>query len=1060
MFTFCPLQGARSESTASQSLLELDGGVKVLVDVGWDESFDAEKLRELEKQVPTISLVLLTHATVSHIAAFAYCCKNFPLFARIPIFATKPVIDLGRTLLQDLYASTPLAAAIIPCTSLTEVAYSYEQSTAAEHSRFLLPAPTPDEITRYFSLIRELKYSQPHQPQAPPNLPPLNGLTITAYNAGRTLGGTLWHIQLGLESIVYSVDWGQYKENVFAGAAWIGGAHGGGSEVIEQLRKPTALVSSSRAPQVDRPGLRDEHLLETIRTCVVRGGTVLIPVDSTARILELAYFLEHAWRKEASSSSSSSNNDGENLSRSKLYLAGRTSGSLVRHARTLLEWMNDSIVQEFEAVADGAKQANGRGGGGSGGGDDSKSKEAGPFDLRHMRLLERRSQVDRVLSQAPSSGSGGKVILASDASLEWGFSKEILRRIADDPQNLVILTEVPGVLSDDRPPSIARTLWEWWRDGSNQDAESATDRLVQGAGRPLEFRDTRKVALEGAELALYQQWLATQRQLQATQLSTAGSGGVGASLVGDGGMGNLGGGIAALLEDGADDVSSESSSDSDEESDGDRQGKVLNVSTTIGQASRKKVVLRDEDLGVNILIKRKGHFDFDVRGKKGRERIFPVPVRRKRNDDFGELIRPDEYLREEEKEEENDNKSGWAGGDGTAQLSEMLGKKRKWDDVGAARGQGDNKRPNHDGNNSNGNNNNSNGHRRGDSTDGKRRGRGGDGSDDEGGADKDGGHYDSDVDGDDAEDAAEAAMTASVLGPAKLISTTESVPARLRIAYVDYSGLHTARNLEILLPLVEPRKLILVGGSDAETAAVAAHYRSVVSTNRGVAESDVDVLLPIVGGPAVDASVDTHAWVVKLADALVKKLKWQNLRGLGIVTMTGQLRPGLAAALPAAANAPAAIEDKPADADGNNDADEGSSKRQKTDASGSALTVVATSSAAPAASPNAQLPTLDVLPSNIALAAARAGTQPLHVGELRLADLRRTMQASGHTAEFRGEGTLVIDGSVAVKKTTTGRVEVESIGLPSDGGPATKMGGTFYAVKRMIYDGLAVVAGG
>ncbi|CAK7213938.1 hypothetical protein SCUCBS95973_001968 [Sporothrix curviconia] len=1024
MFTFCPLQGARSESTASQSLLELDGGVKVLVDVGWDESFDAEKLRELEKQVPTISLVLLTHATISHIAAFAYCCKNFPLFARIPIFATKPVIDLGRTLLQDLYASTPLAAATIPRTSLTEVAYSYEQSLSAENSRFLLPAPTPDEITRYFSLIRELKYSQPHQPQAPPNLTPLNGLTITAYNAGRTLGGTLWHIQLGLESIVYGVDWGQYKENVFAGAAWIGGAHGGGSEVIEQLRKPTALVSSSRSPNVVRPGLRDDQLLETIRSCVVRGGTVLIPVDSTARILELAYFLEHAWRKDAASTSA---NDGDNLARSKLYLAGRTSGSLIRHARTLLEWMNDSIVQEFEAVADGAKQANGRGSGG----DDNKTKEAGPFDLRHMRLLERKAQVDRVLSQSNSGTTGGKVILASDASLEWGFSKEILRRIADDPQNLVILTEVPGVLSDDRLPSLARTLWEWWRDGSNN-GENEAEQLVHGRGRPIEFHDTRKVPLEGAELALYQQWLATQRQLQATQLSMAGGGGLGGGMGADGGASGLGAGMATLLEDGADDVSSESSSDSDEESDGDRQGKVLNVSTTIGQASRKKVVLRDEDLGVNILIKRKGHYDFDVRGKKGRERIFPIPVRRKRIDDFGELIRPDEYLREEEREEDTGNDAPARGGDSAPQQpQDGLGKKRKWDDVGTTR-KGDNKRANH-------NNNESNGHRRGDSDGGRRRGRG-DGSDDDASHDGDGddeGDYD-----DEADPAANAAS--SVLGPSKLIATTESVPVHLRIAYVDYSGLHTARNLEILLPLVEPRKLILVGGSDAETEAVAEHYRSVVSTNRGVAIEDVDVLLPRVGGPAVDASVDTHAWVVRLADALVKKLKWQNLRGLGIVTMTGQLRPGAA---PATAGAAAAIEDAPADA-------EESSKRQKTDAG---AMVVATSQAG--AAPPA-LPILDVLPNSLALAAARTGTQPLHVGELRLADLRRAMQASGHTAEFRGEGTLVIDGSVAVKKTTTGRVEVESIGLPSDGGPATKLGGTFYAVKRIIYDGLAVVAGG
>lgn len=56
MFSFCPLQGALSESTASQSLLELDGGVKVLVDVGWDETFDVEKLKELEKYAVALEI--------------------------------------------------------------------------------------------------------------------------------------------------------------------------------------------------------------------------------------------------------------------------------------------------------------------------------------------------------------------------------------------------------------------------------------------------------------------------------------------------------------------------------------------------------------------------------------------------------------------------------------------------------------------------------------------------------------------------------------------------------------------------------------------------------------------------------------------------------------------------------------------------------------------------------------------------------------------------------------------------------------------------------------------
>ena len=88
------------------------------------------------------------------------------------------------------------------------------------------------------------------------------------------------------------------------------------------------------------------------------------------------------------------------------------------------------------------------------------------------------------------------------------------------------------------------------------------------------------------------------------------------------------------------------------------------------------------------------------------------------------------------------------------------------------------------------------------------------------------------------------------------------------------------------------------------------------------------------------------------------------------------------------------------------------------------------------------------------LSAARTAAQPLHVGDLRLADLRRAMQGSGHGAEFRGEGMLVVDGTVAVRKTAEGRVEVESVGVPTVGRRST-----LYEVKRAIYQGLAVVAG-
>ncbi|KAK3305771.1 beta-lactamase-like protein [Chaetomium strumarium] len=989
MFTFTPLQGALAESTASQSLLELDGGVKVLIDVGWDETFDVEKLRELEKQIPTLSLILLTHATVDHLGAYAHCCKHFPLFTRIPVYATRPVIDLGRTLTQDLYASTPVAATTISPTSLAEVAYSYAQTSSADHNLLLQP-PTPEEIARYFSLIQPLKYSQPHQPLPSPFSPPLNGLTITAYNSGHTLGGTIWHIQHGLESIVYAVDWNQARENVFSGAAWLGGGHGsaGGAEVIEQLRKPTALVCSSRTPETALArARRDEQLLESIKLCIARGGTVLVPVDSSARVLELSYLLEHAWRAEIA-------NNNDVFKSTKLYLAGRSIGSTMRNARSMLEWMDDSIVREFEAVAGGARAGNSGGGG-------RKGKDAGPFDFKHIRLLERKAQVERILQQAADdSEPKGKVILATDTSLEWGFSKDVLKAIAGDARNLVVLTEKPSL--NRGKPSIARTLWEWWKERKDgvaveQTSSGDTFEQVYVGNRELEVADASRQALEGNELGVYQQWLATQRQLQATLQS--------------------GGAVASDPSADVVDDASETTTET-EESETEQQGKALNVSTTIGQASRKKVVLKDEDLGITILFKKKGVYDFDVRGKKGRERMFPIVLRRKRNDEFGELVRPEEYLRAEEREDTDGQEERQDGG----RQEQGLGKKRKFDDVGAAGkgGSGPNKRPQA---------------KRALSDEPEATAL----SDGSGGDELD-----------ELEDEEEA-----VVGPAKLVVTTHTVSVRLRIAFVDFSGLHDKRSLNMLIPLIQPRKLILVAGAEEDTHALAADCKKLLGAQltSESSQNSVDVFTPAVN-TTVNASVDTNAWVVKLADPFVKRLKWQNVRGLGIVTVTGLLLPG----------GEIAIQQQQQDSERLEDGDTANKRQKLEDTPSAAATpepngaLVATTTAA---KNKPALPTLDVLPPTLA-SAVRSAAQPLHVGDLRLADLRRAMLSAGHRAEFRGEGTLLIDGTVAVRKTTTGRVEIESVDFPlsvRDGGARGGGGGTFYEVRRKIYEGLAVVAG-
>ncbi|ORY60775.1 cleavage and polyadenylation specificity factor subunit 2 [Pseudomassariella vexata] len=918
MFTFTPLQGARSESSAVQSILELDGGIKVLIDVGWDESFDVEKLKELEKQIPTLSLVLLTHATISHLGAYAHCCKHLPLFTRIPVYATTPVIALGRTSLQELYASTPLAATTIPKSSLNELS----QATSAE-SNILLQPPTHEEIATYFSLIHPLKYSQPHQPLSSPFSPPLNGLTITAHNSGSTLGGTMWHIQHGLESIVYAVDWNQGRENVYAGAAWLGGAGGGGAEVIEQLRKPTALICSSKGAR--KPPLakakRDEPLLETVQACVANGGVVLIPVDSSARVLELAYLMEHAWRQDAASKGS--------LHASKLYLAGRSIHSTMRYARSMLEWMDERIVQEFEDVADLSKRGNGVTDG------TAQGKQGGPFDFKFLKLLDRKGQIDKVLApNSDGSTSGGKVILASDSSLEWGFSKDVFTVLVQDPKNLLILTGLPAPPSDGNS-ALASTFYRWWRDAvvekEKQGAEAtrtgigADGVLVQvaGRGREAEVRNVQKLPLEGDDLRVYRLWLAQQRQLQDT-LQTGGATALESSLD-------------------VDDVSSESSSDSDD-SETHQQGKALNVSTTLGRTTRKKTALADEDLGPNILLKKKAVYDYDVRGKSGRDAMFPHPVQRRRADDYGEFIRVEDFVKAEERQDDGQN--GDQAGKGDVQAN--IGRKRKWTDSAPNKGQGSSdKRPRLERNAS--------------------------------------AEYETAiVDGppqnelDDVPDDEEELVT----GPYKLAITRENVSINFNIAFIDFSGIHDKRSLHMLIPLIQPRKLILTGGNPEETDELAADLPQLLQ--------NIDIHKPDMGS-SVDASADTNAYTIKIAPTLYKGLKWQSVGNVKIATIFGRLEPG---------------------SDGTPILD--------------IATVIATG-----------------------MTAGHHSVKPFHVGELRLANLRKDLRDIGYSTEFMGEGTLLVQNSVIVRKAaTSGRIEVESSGWDTS---------TVQTVRKMIYDKLAVV---
>jgi cleavage and polyadenylation specificity factor subunit 2 len=868
------------------------------------------------------------------------------------VYATAPVKSLGRALLQDIYSSNPLAASSIPQSVLKEVSLGTGASSEALDSNILLQPPTADEITGYFNLIHPLKYSQPHEPESSPASPPLNGLTITAYSAGHSLGGTIWHIQHGLESIVYAVDWNQAKDSALQAAAWLGA---GGGDVIESLRRPTALICSSRCSQrlVMSGGreTRDEEMIRHIKQTIARGGSVLIPSDSCARALELAYFLEESWNNEKPAVGG----NADSLRSAKLYFASASGGSTMRYARSMLEWMDQDIIREFEAMAQAGTQRQ----------QDGTTGGRAPFDFRFLKVIERTKQLEKLFANA-----GPKVILATDLSLEWGYARKLFESFSTDNNNLIILSE-PLVQRISGRDSLGASLWSMF---SNSMSIAPTKDVIDAMGHSVTYMEAETKPLEGDELLLYQQYLARERQRQWKMTSDS---------------------ATTLREDVIDDSSSSSSEES-MGSGAEQQGKALNISTTLSHA-RHKAGLTDAELGIEILIRKTGHYDYDVRGKKGRDKMYPVlPIRRNQKfDDYGEVIRPEDYLRAEERE----NLDGHDQATGKEEKDTGLGRKRKWTEPalnGDAAINGLSKK--------------------------RKQGHGSEFDDGTAsltltnGADFD---DDSETEGEDEERALD--------GPVKAVFSEKTISLNMRIAYVDFSGLHDKRIMQMLIPLIRPRKLVLIGGNVEETNALKEECRKLLG-NTGSTENASEIFTPVIG-QILNASVDTNAWNVKLSIPLRRQLHWQVVGGLGVVPLTSHLRPDISSA------------------DGEN-LEESKAKRIKSE--GVESTDLATSK--PGVIEN---PVLDVVPTT-STASTRMLARPLHVGDLRLSDLRKVMQSLGLSAEFRGEGTLLINGLVAVRKSAIGRVEVETvIGMP--GFRVTDQ--TFEEVKKRIYASLAAISG-
>ena len=286
--TLTPVYGAQGGGAPLCSLLTIDG-VRILLDCGWSDTFDVAAIEALKALAPSIDIVLLSHPDLTHLGAVPMLLSVWKSSALV--FSTLPVNRMGQMFLYEAYLARSAADASFSTFSLDDVDASFRLVN--------FPGGRWD-ILRY-SEERTLK-----------------GITFSALQSGRMIGGSLWRISKGPESILYAVGFNHRTERHLGKA--------GGLSLSALHRRPTLMISDAVNGLVIHPvpsaaaaaalsanvsgkdqaagaaatkasvrDAADRELVDTILTALRSGGNVLLPTDSAGRCLELLLRIDGAW---------------------------------------------------------------------------------------------------------------------------------------------------------------------------------------------------------------------------------------------------------------------------------------------------------------------------------------------------------------------------------------------------------------------------------------------------------------------------------------------------------------------------------------------------------------------------------------------------------------------------------------------------------------------------------------------------------------------------------------------------------------------------------------------
>lgn len=582
---------------------------------------------------------------MSHLGLYAYARTHLGLTA--PCYATLPTATMGRLTTMESVISIRSEQDFSEKQSDEEKQKDVERDEhlRAEHKHWCIV--TPDEVNEAFEQIITLRYLQPTQLEGTSStvcfalilmilslLGKCAGLALTAYSAGHTLGGAVWKLRSPSSgTLLIALDWNHIRERHIDGTALVASSSRfaatnadeatSSSGIADAIHRPDLLITSmTRASYTNaRRKDRDAALLDVIHNTIRSGNSVLMPVDASARLLELLVLLDQHWAYAYPHV------------RFPLCLVSNTGKEMIERARTLMEWMTKewvrhtmpSITDDDEEEAARKRQRNGR-----------DNATASPLDFKYLRTFSSIEAMDEAIPPGDA-----KVVLAWPPSLTHGPARKIFTRMATNQHDVVLLT------GHGESGSLGRALYDEWerqQDASAKWGKGKVGTPVSGSAS-LEVVVHSKVPLQGEELEKHQETIRLAEEKAAQQRALLAR--------------------STRRVEADDDDDGSSGSDSSDESDEEAAMEDAQINENGVARAGKKRGMGMADAGADGLTSPEISFDIYLKGSASRVntffgaagerangryttgmrfRTFPVFERKKHIDGYGETIDLSKWL--------------------------------------------------------------------------------------------------------------------------------------------------------------------------------------------------------------------------------------------------------------------------------------------------------------------------------------------------------------------------------------------------------------------------------